>query len=1072
MTCHSKTASFSVILVFSCLLLLGLFLLPKLPVKLNPSRKLPVISVSFSMYGQSAQVVEAEVTSRLEGMISRMRGVEKINSYSSNGWGSISVRLSKHADPDLCRFEVSTIIRQAWSSLPEGVSYPLITLSGANEESNRPFLNYTVNAPFSLVQIQEYITENLKPRIAQIKGVDKVDVSGAGRMVYQLEYDYYQLQKLHTSVNDIRSAVQSYLRKEFLGVGTVTDENQSEQWIRIAITPDFKETKFSPDKIQVRNNEGRIIYLSQIVKTSYMEEQAVRAYRINGLNSIFLSVTADDMANQLDLSKKIRKLLDDSVEKLPAGYELHLSYDASEYVREEMNKIYFRSGLTVFLLLCFVLMTYRNLRYSFLVLFSLIVNLGIAFIFYYFFRLELQMYSLAGLTISLTLIIDNVIVMSDQIINRGNKKAFFAILTATLTSVAALSVILFMDESVRANLQDFTWIIIINLTVSLFIALFLVPALIGKLGIQKRKRKQRQHGAGRMKMLFRFNDAYAHIIVFILRRKKWFVALLVLAFGIPAFMLPEYIKVKTNRGLLDVETEKLGFWAKVYNETLGSDLYREHIRPITDVLLGGTLRLFAQEVRNGSYSSGDRSESSIYIAASLPNGSTYEQMNALIQKMENYIGQYPEVRQFETNIQNGRRASIQILFTKEHQRSSFPYFLKDELISKANELGGGSWTVFGMGDGFSNDLKEKAGSMHIKLLGYNYDKLNALADEMKDSLLQNRRIREVTIDSEFSWFKNDYSEYTFDFKKEKLIQMGIMPNHLFYSIMPLFEKGVHVADWVADRSNEPILLSARQAKEIDLWNLKNLPGETSDKLFKLSNMAAIEKWGTPQNIAKENQQYLLCLQYEYIGSYEMSNKVLERTIKSFNERVPLGYRAESESYGSWWGREEGGRQYMLLFVIIAIIFFMTSFLFNSIKQPFVVIFIIPISYIGLFLTFYLFKLDFDQGGFAAFILLSGITVNTNIYILNEYNNILAKRPGLSPLKAYIKAWNAKIIPVFLTVMSTILGFIPFLVGLERESFWFPLAAGTIGGLVMSIIGVFIYLPVFVCSCRKIRILCK
>ena len=119
-----------------------------------------------------------------------------------------------------------------------------------------------------------------------------------------------------------------------------------------------------------------------------------------------------------------------------------------------------------------------------------------------------------------------------------------------------------------------------------------------------------------------------------------------------------------------------------------------------------------------------------------------------------------------------------------------------------------------------------------------------------------------------------------------------------------------------------------------------------------------------------------------------------------------------------------------------------------------VIFVIPISYIGVFLTFYWFQLNFDQGGFASFVLLCGITVNASIYILNEYNGICRRFPHMSRYYAYVKAWNAKIVPIFLTVISTVLGFIPFMAGTEKEGFWFPLAAGTIGGLVMSVIGIF------------------
>ena len=144
----------------------------------------------------------------------------------------------------------------------------------------------------------------------------------------------------------------------------------------------------------------------------------------------------------------------------------------------------------------------------------------------------------------------------------------------------------------------------------------------------------------------------------------------------------------------------------------------------------------------------------------------------------------------------------------------------------------------------------------------------------------------------------------------------------------------------------------------------------------------------------------------------------------------MGYTAENDQdYWSW--NKKDNKQYALLLIVIAIIFFTTAILFNSLKQPLAIIFVIPISYIGVFLTFYLFGLNFDQGGFASFVLLCGITVNASIYILNEYNAIRKRYPLLLSARAFTKAWNSKILPIFLTVVSTILGFIPFMVGMER-----------------------------------------
>ena len=120
-------SSFTLIVTFVCLSLVGLSLAPLLPVKLSPSHTLPRLTVSFSMPGNPAQVIESEVTSRLEGMLSRVGGIRNIYSTSDNGSGSVEIELDKYADIDMTRFEVSTLIRQLWSQLPEGVSYPQIS---------------------------------------------------------------------------------------------------------------------------------------------------------------------------------------------------------------------------------------------------------------------------------------------------------------------------------------------------------------------------------------------------------------------------------------------------------------------------------------------------------------------------------------------------------------------------------------------------------------------------------------------------------------------------------------------------------------------------------------------------------------------------------------------------------------------------------------------------------------------------------------------------------------------------------------------------------------------------------
>lgn len=1044
-------SSFTLIVTFVCLSLIGLVMVPLLPVKLAPSRTLPGLTISFNMPGNSSRVIEAEVTSKLEAMLARVKGIKNVNSTSDNGGGRITLELDKHADIDAARFEVSTIIRQTWPQLPDGVSYPQISTRRSDDKAAKPFITYTLNAPANPILIQCYADENIKPVLGQLKGIYKVELNGATPMEWQLEYDSEQLSRLGITLSAMQQAINRHYEKEFLGICSIEKGTDGREWIRLVRTSTEKEKEFEPAAIQLEAGDGTIVTLDKLIKVRHVEERPQSYYRINGLNSIYLYITAEETANQLKLSSEVKQFMNELQQKMPPGYEVHISYDATEYIQKELDKIYFRTGLTVMILLLFVALITRNLRYLFLIVTSLTVNIAVAAIFYYAFGLEMQLYSLAGITISLNLVIDNTIVMTDHILHRRNLKAFVSVLAATLTTIGALVIIFFLDEKIRLNLQDFAAVVIINLAVSLFVALFFVPSMIDKIGLEKKKKRKRRRIFLRptfmKRMAVYFTRFYQGMIYYLCRFRVIACLLLLLGFGLPVFMLPE-------------KMEGEGKWAEYYNKVFDNPTYKEKVKPIVNKALGGSLRLFVEKVYEGSYFNRDEGEVVLSVYATLPNGSTLEQMNVLIKKMETYLSDFKEIRQFQTYIYNARQANIQIYFTKENQRSGFPYTLKANIISKALTLGGGSWSVYGLQDqGFSNDVRESAGSFRVKLYGYNYDELSYWAEQLKEKLLLHRRIKEVIINSEFSWWKDDYSEFYLDLDKQRMAKENITATQLFTALRPVFGRDIYCGNVMFDNQSEQLKLSSLQGQKYDVWGMVNIPLVINGHSYKLADFATVEKGQSPQKVAKENQQYRLCLQYEYIGSSEQGKKLLKRDLEEFNKILPMGYTAENDQDYWTWNKKDN-KQYALLLIVIAIIFFTSSILFNSLKQPLAIIFVIPISYIGVFLTFYLFGLNFDQGGFASFVLLCGITVNASIYILNEYNAIRKRYPMLLPVRAFTKAWNSKIVPIFLTVVSTILGFVPFMVGEGKEAFWFPLAAGTIGGLVMSVLGIFLFLPIF------------
>ena len=653
-------SSFTLIVTFVCLSLIGVVLVPLLPVKLAPSRTLPGLTVSFSMPGNSSRVIEAEVTSKLEAMMARVKGIRKVNSTSDNGSGSISLELDKHADIDVTRFEVSTIIRQTWPQLPEGVSYPQISTRRSDDKASRPFITYTLNAPANPILIQQYAEENIKPVLGQLKGIYKVELNGATPMEWQLEYDSDQLSRLGITLQAVQRAINRHYEKEFLGICSIEKGAEGREWIRLVRTSTEKEMEFEPGAIQLQAEDGTMVTLDKLIKVRHVEERPQSYYRINGLNSVYLYITAEETANQLNLSGEVKHLMGELQQKMPPGYEVHISYDATEYIQKELDKIYFRTGLTVLILLLFVALITRNLRYLFLIVTSLAVNISVAVILYYAFGLEMQLYSLAGITISLNLVIDNTIVMTDHILHRRNLKAFVSVLAATLTTIGALVIIFFLDEKIRLNLQDFAAVVIINLAVSLFVALFFVPSMIDKIGLEKKKRRKRRRFLLRPTFMKRltvyFTRFYQGVIYYLCRFRVIACLLLLLGFGLPVFMLPE-------------KMEGEGKWVEYYNKVFDNPTFKDKVKPVINKALGGSLRLFAEKVYEGSYFNRDEGEVVLSVYATLPNGSTLEQMNVLIKRMETYLSDFKEIRQFQTYIYNARQANIQIYFTKENQLS-------------------------------------------------------------------------------------------------------------------------------------------------------------------------------------------------------------------------------------------------------------------------------------------------------------------------------------------------------------------------------------------------------------------
>ncbi len=1054
-----KRYSYATIMSFCLLTLAGFALLPRLSVQLNPSEGLGNLTVSYTLPSASPDVIERAVTARLEGAFSTLQGITKVSSVSQYHFGYIMLSLDKKVDLSQLRFEVAMLIRQLYPSLPPALSYPTISLHTPEQtEKYKPLMTLQFNGNTTPSALQTYAEEQIKPKLAQIEGIYEVNVTGGNKKEWVLRYANEDLAHLGMQESDITGAVQRHFQQQNLGIALQADGSR----LVVALSPhqsnrtaDHLEGLDIWKNIPLKKTGSRMVYLTDLVQISKEEQPTISFYRINGKNAVNLNLTAAANANQLYLAGEIRKMLLEINQNLPQTYQIRIDYDATEYIKENLDKIWVQSGFAVLILIIFVLLTTRNFIYTLLIVIGTVVNLALSFILFYLLEVEIHLYSLAALTTSLGMLMDNMIVMIDHYRRYRNLQVFTALLGATLTTIAGLSVIYFLPEESRMDLLDFALVMVITLIVSLLVALFFIPAVMER-GIlssinSQTKTPIKTNKGMRRKAYFSF--IYTLLINFLLRFRKTAIFLIVLLFGLPVFLLPNKIEGEST-------------WAKWYNQTLGNEYYIENIQPYINKCLGGTLRLFVHYTYEKSYYS-KAERTALYLVAGLPNQSTLAQMNDIMLKYEAYLSRYPEIDRFITSVQSGQQASIVVFFKPEYDKGAFPYILKNRSIALSTEMSGVSWDIFGVGQGFSQNAEENSTpTFNVQLYGYNYNELERQAVILKKKLEAHPRIQEVNINKSPNWWGNkNLYEYILDIAPQKLVIQSL-DNTKAYTLLEK-QNALPRPDLYQLLRGEyiPIKIIPKQTESFDVWQLNHqvfqLTKQRQDSIatsaIKFENLASIKREKVISEIHKERQQYLRMVSFEYFGSSVFGEKFLDEKLKEMESIFPLGYSAKKMSYN--WFMENAKKQYGLIGLVLLLIYIICAITFESLLQPLAIILLIPLSFIGVFVTFYFFDFNFDQGGYASFVLLSGTVVNAGIFIIAEYNQLKKLHPHTQDLKLYISAYNHKIIPILLTVLSTVAGFIPFLVYGQKEPFWFALGVGTIGGLLMSLLVIILYLPI-------------
>ena len=986
--------TFSILLVMCVLMVIGAALVTRLDISNEPRpERGRTLTISYNWNNASAKVVEQNVTSRIEAVVSSVRGVEKVSSVSCFGYGRVTVELKPKTDISAIKFEIASILRQMREKLPSGVSYP--TVSGGevdtalgDDNEVKLILTYMLNADMSGEQMRQIAEKEMKGKVERVEGVHHVDITGYVTHYMEVEYDARQLAVYGIGSSDLVDAIRNFSGREDV-IGEVSAYKGR---VTIPLLLSSKEERKRFEQMPLKNIDGKIVYLNNLASCHIRELKPDSYYRVNGMNTIYVNVYADKDANVVDVASDVKEVMGSSSHSLNTS----LAYDRAEIQMKDFRSLVIRSSLTLLILLLFVWASGGfRWRYVAVISVSLLANILTAVLFYYLFDIRLHPFSLAGITVSLGIIIDSAIVMTDHYAYYRNRKAFLGILAAMLTTVGALVIVFWLPDYLRRDLRDFSVVVMINLLVAVAVALFFTPALVSRLGVGRKRMTSSKNL--RLRLALWFKRLYLGYVCMV--QKRWIRCASLLVFA---------------------------------------------------VLFAGSLKLFVDSLDTNTFMPKEE-EMKLYIRAQMPLGGSVHELNDKVMKVEAFLSKFDGIKRYETSVRR-QGATIVVEFNDGARNSGFPYSLENQVIGKVITIGGADWATSGVSErGFSNSLNLQYRANSIEISGYDYERLYRFAEDMAKEMRDNKRVVDIAIVT--PGHENQEDEFYMEYDRRMLSADSV-------SILAIHST---MQSMLSDREAGKIDVGGRQmdvtvhpssVNSFDLWQLGNSYIGVNGADIRPSVFMDITRRKAKNIIPRDNQEYVLQVAFNVLGSYTYTSRYVKGITDKYNAMFPVGFCCLDKTYGSY---EDDGTQYWLIGLVAVIIFFILAILFESLLQSLAITMLIPVSLIGLFLTYYVTGVPFGTGGFAAMVLLSGLTVNAGIYIVCQYNNYRGRTA-----RSFVSAFNHKIVPIILTVLSTILGMIPFLIdGYDQQPFWFSLAMGTIGGLTLSVIPIFFFLPVVI-----------
>jgi HAE1 family hydrophobic/amphiphilic exporter-1 len=1001
----------AIIMFYTAMVLLGIISLLNLPIEIVPSTDYPKLTVHAHWPGSSPETVQIFLTSPIEEAAVQVAGVREVTSSSFRGRSQVDLEFTRDTDMNFAALDLNERLSLLRDNLPAGAYQPVISQYVPQELQRGNFFTFSVTGGYPLQFLREIALKKIKPPLASMDGVADVAVLGGSEKKVRISLDRTMLDMFRIQPFLVARKIREMQTSSWAGTLPYRGQN-----LTFTIAHDVSDINVIKD-IAIAQRGERLIKLKDIAEISLAHEPVQSIYRINGNPRVQVIIEKEPGTNTLTVAKNVKKKLQEIKGKLPADIHFMVITDQSEEISKELSVIYERVILIIGIIFIVLLALLRDLKTPLIILSSIVLSAAITINLIYFFDISINILTLTGLALGFGLLVDNSIVVLENIFRyqelglsrqKSSLKGASEVALPIFASTLTTVGVFFPFVYFKGRLSVYYLPLALVIAFSLLASLCVSYTLIPSFAANLLHIKRTKKSKER----FRF---YQKSIRWIIQHKAW--ALF-----------------------------------------------------ITILLFSGSFYLFNKYVSRGSFFA-RREEEILNVFIEMPSGAEIERIDEAVRSFEEKIKGLKEIEKLEVIIYDPKNATIRIEFPEEIRSSIFPYLLKEKLIAVASQHAGISIYIRGFGEpyyrgGFSSPYYNS----QIKVLGYNYDRLKQITQDIAAKAKRSARVKSVAFSSSrYGWWSGQGSEIVLRINREALQKYDLSVSDLLYFVRKN-TAGSFLRDRIKVAGKEMMLdIKIAGADDFDLKDLENLiVTSMKGEQLRIADIASIKTEKVPEIIDRENQQYQRTIFWEYRGPAKIAKKYQDALLKSLD--LPPGYSATSEA--EWWflTEEEKEQIHFVIVVAIIIVFIILAALYESLLQPFIILFSVPFALIGVFLIFFLTDTPFDSSAYIGVVLLGGIVVNNSIILVDHIN--LRRREGKKLLEAVIIGSTERIRPILMTSITTVGALLPLLFyksETEKTGIWSSLALSAIGGLISSTFFTLTVIPILYLLMEKIKL---